>query len=62
MAKLKMKKLPKAPKKSASVEVKQSYLKKVAGIKAENRKRESINRQSEALDKKITAARANFNK
>lgn len=60
--KLKMKPMPKAPKKTASNEQKQAYLKKIADVKAENRKRQAINRQSEVLDKKIAQARANFAK
>lgn len=60
--KLKLKKMPKAPKKTASNEQKQAYLKKLAEVKAENRKREALNRQSDALDKKIAQARANFKK
>ena len=60
--KLKMKKLPKAPKKTASNEAKEAYLKKVADIKAENRKRAAENAKADALDKKIAQARANFKK
>lgn len=57
-----MKKLPKAPKKTASNEVKEAYLKKVAAIKAENRKRAAENAKADSLDKKIAQARANFSK
>ena len=56
MAKLKMLKLPKRPKASASVSVKENYLKKVAEVKKENAKRKAINAKSEALNKKIDAA------
>lgn len=60
--KMKMKKLPKAPKRTASNEAKEAYLKKVAEIKAENRKREALNKKSEMLDKRIAQARADFRK
>lgn len=54
--------MPKAPKKSASNEVKEAYLKKLAEVKAENRKREQINAKADTLDKRIAQARANFKK
>ena len=60
--KLKMKKMPKAPKKSASNEVKEAYLKKLADVKTENRKRAQINAKADTLDKRIAQARANFKK
>ena len=60
--KLKLKKLPRAPKKTASNAAKEAYLKKIAEIKAENRKRAAENAKADALDKKIAQARANFKK
>lgn len=60
MGKLKMKKMPKAPKASASVETKQAYLKRLAETKKENRRREALNRKSEMLSAKIAKARASF--
>lgn len=62
MAKLKMVKMPKAPKASASVETKQAYLKRLADAKKENRRRDAINRKSEMLTAKIAKARASFHK
>ena len=46
MAKLKMLKRPKAPKATASIAVKENYLKKLAAVKKENSRRASINRKS----------------
>ena len=46
MAKLKMIKLPKAPKASASAEVKERWLQRAAKIKAENDKRVALNKKS----------------
>lgn len=60
MATLKMKKLPKAPKASASIQSKENYLKRVAEIKRENAKREALNRKSAALSKKIAGVRRSF--
>lgn len=55
--KLVLKKLPKKPKASASVSVKENYLKKVTAIKKENDKRkrefESNKKKNLALSKKI---------
>lgn len=62
MALLKMKKMPKAPKASASIQAKENYLKRVAEIKRENKKRAALNRRSEALTKKIAQARNSFSK
>lgn len=62
MAKLKMLKMPKAPKAGASVAVKEAYLKRLAEVKKENARREAENKKSEALSKKISAARASFRK
>lgn len=52
-----MVKLPKAPKKTASISTKENYLKRVAEVQKENKKREAINRKSEALDKRIAGIR-----
>lgn len=60
MAKLKMLKRPKAPKASASIAVKENYLKKLAAVKKENSRRASINRKSEELSKKIAKAAQSF--
>lgn len=57
MAKLKMIKYPKAPKVSASVEVKERYLERVKEIDKENAKRKAINKKSEELSKKIASIR-----
>ena len=56
MAKLKMLKRPKAPKASASIQVKENYMKKLAAVKKENSRRATINRKSEELSKKIAKA------
>ena len=60
MAKLKMIKLPKAPKASASVATKERWLQRAAQIKAENAKRAALNRKSEALTKRVQEVRANW--
>lgn len=60
MAKLKMIKLPKAPKASASASVKERWLQRASQIKAENAKREALNKKSEALTKRIQEVRANW--
>mgnify|MGYP003299638004 CR=1 FL=1 len=62
MAKLKMLKCPKAPKASASVAVKEAYLKRLAEVKKQNQYRASLNKKSEELSKKIASARASFHK
>lgn len=62
MAKLKMLKLPKAPKASASVATKERYLQRVQELKKINAQRAALNRKSEELDKKIAAARQSFRK
>lgn len=62
MAALKMKKLPKAPKASASIQTKENYLRRVTEIKRENAKRAALNRKSETLTKKIASARSSFRK
>lgn len=53
MAKLKKLKMPKKPKASASVAVKENWLKRAAAVKKENARRESENKRSELLSKKI---------
>ena len=57
MATLKMKKMPKAPKTSASIAVKEAYCKRVAEVNKENRRREALNKKSHALDVKIAKLR-----
>ena len=58
MATLKLHKMPKAPKAKASIAVKENYLRKVAEVKKANRKIESLNKKSKALDAKIARVRA----
>ena len=53
MAKLKMLKMPKKPKMSASVETKENWLKRAADVKKENERRKRENKRSEELSKKI---------
>lgn len=60
MAKLKMIKLPKSPKSSASAATKERWLQRASQIKAENAKRDALNKKSEALTKKIQEVRANW--
>lgn len=62
MARLKMKKMPKAPKATASVATKEAYLKRLNDVKRENARREAENRKSETLTKRIQEARARFRK
>jgi hypothetical protein len=57
MSKLKMLKYPKKPKQSASVVVKERWLKRCSDIDKENRKREGLNKKSENLSKKIASKR-----
>lgn len=57
MAKFTLKKYPKAPKQSASIEVKERYLARCKEIDKENAKREAEKKKSEALSKKIAAVR-----
>ena len=52
--KLKFKKYPKKPKKSASIHVKERYLSKCKEIDAENKKRISDYKKSHELDKQIS--------
>lgn len=53
MAKLKMKKMPKKPKASASVEAKENWLRKAQEVKKENERRTRENKRSAELSKKI---------
>lgn len=53
---VKLKKLPKRPKSSASVAAKEAYLKKVAEVKKENAKIIADKKKSKELDKKIDTA------
>ena len=55
MAKLKMLKMPKKPKLSASVEAKENWLRKAAEVKKENARRASENKRSSELSKKIAS-------
>lgn len=54
----KLKKLPRAPKTSASNETKIGYLKKVKAVQAENRKILSEKKKGEVLSKKIAVAKS----
>lgn len=60
MAKLKMIKLPKSPKASASAATKERWLQRASQIKAENAKRAALNKKSEVLTKKIQEVRASW--
>lgn len=60
MAKLKMIKLPKAPKANASVAVKERWLQRANEIKKENAKRAALNRKSEELNKRIQSVRSSW--
>jgi len=51
--KLKLKKYPKAPKSSASIQAKENYIKRIGEVKKENQHVESLNRKSDELTKKI---------
>lgn len=57
MAKLKMKRLPKKPKQSASVETKINWLKRADEVKRENARRAQENKKSAELSRKISAYR-----
>ena len=57
MAKMKMLKAPKKPKRSASIATKENWLKKVAEVKKENARRVALNKKSEELSKKIAGTR-----
>ena len=62
MAKLKLLKLPRVPKASASVAAKERWFARYAEIKKENSRREALNRKSEELSKKIAKAVSGFKK
>lgn len=62
MAKMKMLKMPKAPKASASVAIKEAYLKRLAEVKKENARREAENKKSSLLSQRIAKARSDFRK
>ena len=53
---VKLKKLPKKPKASASIATKEAFLKKVAEVKKENAKIIADRKKSKELDKRIDAA------
>lgn len=53
---VKLKKLPKKPKASASIATKEAFLKKVAEVKKENAKILADRKKSKELDKKMDAA------
>ena len=53
MAKLKMLKAPKKPKRSASIATKENWLKRFADVKKENARRVALNKKSDELSKKI---------
>jgi hypothetical protein len=57
MSKLKMLKAPKKPKRSASIEAKENWLKRVADIRKENAKRAAMNKKSEELSKRIASTK-----
>lgn len=59
---LKMAKMPKQPKKGASVAVKQRYLERLAKVRKENKIRQAYNRKLVELDRKIAKAVAGFSK
>lgn len=54
MANLKMLKMPKKPKMSASVATKENWLKRAADVKKENERRKRENKRSEELSKRIS--------
>lgn len=62
MAKMKLLKLPKAPKANASVAVKERWFARYGEIKKENARREKLNRKSEELSKRIQKAISGFKK
>ena len=53
MARLKMLKAPKKPKKSASIATKENWIKRFADVKKENARRVALNKKSDELSKKI---------
>ena len=58
----KLLKLPKQPKKGASVQVKTAYLERLAKAKKENSLRKAYNHKLMELDRKIAKAVAGFSK
>lgn len=62
MVKIKLVKIPRRPKASASIQVKENYLKKLSEVKRENDKRKSAIKRSKELDKRITEAIRKINK
>lgn len=58
----KLMKMPKQPKKGASVSAKISYLERLAKVKKENALRKAYNKKLTELDRKISKAVAGFNK
>lgn len=52
-----MLKAPKRPKRSASIDAKENWLKRVAEIRKENAKRAALNKRSEELSKKIAGTK-----
>ena len=57
MAKLKLRKYPKKPKQSASVQTKELYIAKIKEIDKENARRVALNKKSDALSKTIAGIR-----
>lgn len=53
MARLKMLKAPKKPKRSASIATKENWLKRIVDVKKENARRVALNKKSDELSKKI---------
>ena len=54
MAKLKMLKMPKKPALTASVQQKETWLKRATAVKKENARRAGVNKRSAELSKKIS--------
>ena len=59
---LKMVKMPKQPKKAASVSAKERYLDRLAKVRKENQIRKAYNHKLVELDRKIAKAVAGFSK
>lgn len=58
----KLMKMPKQPKKGASLQAKVNYLNRLATVKKENALRKAYNRKLVELDRKIAKAVAGFSK
>ena len=58
----KLMKMPKQPKKGASVAAKTHYLERLAAVRKENGLRKAYNKKLQELDRKIAKAVAGFNK